>query len=81
MTALVDDNGNRTEWTYDCVGRRLTETKGINSGPTPPSAGTTIEYAYNADATLVTQTSRRVNVRDQRDARRGGVLAGGPERR
>jgi len=33
LTALIDDNGNETDWQYDSQGRKISETKGSEAGP------------------------------------------------
>ena len=53
-TWLIDDNGNKTAWTYDVHGRRLTEKKGIDASDN--TGGTTIFWSFNADGTVATQT-------------------------
>jgi len=56
LTSLTDDNGNQTQYTYDDLNRRLTETKGICVPPAladrcdPP---TTTTYEYDPDDNVV----------------------------
>lgn len=55
----MDDNGNKTTWTYDCGGRKASETKGIRVSPAladRDDADTTIQWSYNADGTVQTMT-------------------------
>ena len=59
MTALVDDNGNRTEWSYDSARRKVVETKGLNQAPAladRADSPTSINWTYNSDGTVQTQT-------------------------
>jgi len=49
---LTDDNGSKTEWTYDCHGQKLTEKKGIKA----PSNGTQISWSYLADGPVGAMT-------------------------
>jgi len=57
--SLTDDNGNQTQYTYDNLNRRLTETKGIVVAPAlaaradPP---TTITMEYDPDDNVVRLT-------------------------
>jgi RHS repeat-associated protein len=56
MTSLTDDNGNQTQYTYDNLNRRLTETKG---NCVPPkladrcSTPTTIRYQYDSNNNII----------------------------
>ena len=57
--ALVDDQGNRTEWSYDALGRPVAESKGLYQAPAladHKDAATTIYWAFNANGTLSTIT-------------------------
>ena len=59
MTALVDDNGNRTEWSYDSAGRKVIETKGLTQSPALADRidnPTSINWTYNSDGSPQTQT-------------------------
>ena len=56
LAALIDDNGNRTEWQYDAQGRKIAETKGLQVAPIGAGANTadvlttptTILWGYDA---------------------------------
>jgi RHS repeat-associated protein len=56
LRSMTDDNGNQTQYTYDNLNRRLTETKGVCVPPKsadrcdPP---TTISYEYDPDDNVV----------------------------
>lgn len=59
QTSLTDDNGNQTQYAYDNLNRRLTETKG-NCVPPRLAEGcdrpTTITYQYDPDDNIVRLT-------------------------
>jgi RHS repeat-associated protein len=69
LTSLIDDNGNQTEYTYDNLNRRLTETKGNCVPPTmadrcdPP---TTTTYEYDPDDNVVRLTDENGSIIDYR---------------
>jgi len=59
MSSLTDDNGNKTTWTYNSLGRKLTETKGDYVSPglaDRKNTPTTIFWTYNLPGTVATQT-------------------------
>ncbi|MCB0121429.1 MAG: RHS repeat protein, partial [Caldilineaceae bacterium] len=65
LTSLTDDNGNQTEYTYDNLNRKLTETKGTCVAPAiadqcgPP---TTVLLHYDADDNLIRITDENGSV-------------------
>ena len=59
LTALTDDNGNKTEWSYTSLGQKATEKKGISVSPSladRDDADTTIQWTYNFDGTVQRMT-------------------------
>jgi len=59
LLSLTDDNGNKTTWTYDVHGEKLTETKGASVTPALADrvdTATTIQWSYNANGTLYRMT-------------------------
>ncbi len=65
LTALIDDNGNRTIYTFDNLNRRLTETKGISVEPKlagRDDPDTTITREYDADDNVVRITDENGSV-------------------
>jgi len=65
LASLTDDNGNQTQYAYDNLNRRLTETKGICVPPAladrcdPP---TTITYEYDQDDNVVRLTDENGSI-------------------
>lgn len=65
LASLIDDNGNQTQYTYDDLDRRLTETKGVCVQPEladrcdPP---TTLTYTYDPDGNVVSVTNENGSV-------------------
>jgi YD repeat-containing protein len=60
LAALIDDNGNRSEWTYDAHGRKIFEVKGLSDDP-PGLADrvdgpSTMTWTFNADGALASMT-------------------------
>ncbi len=65
LASVTDDNGNQTQYTYDNLDRRLTETKGVCVPPAladrcDPS--TTITYEYDPDDNVVRFTDENGSV-------------------
>ncbi len=65
LTALTDDNGNQTQYTYDNLNRRLTEKKGISVLPNladrdDPDTIITVEYDSDDNALNMTDENGSV---------------------
>ena len=59
MSALIDDNGNKSVWTFDNQNRKVAEAKGYYVAPAladRKDAATTISWSYNADTSVSVQT-------------------------
>jgi RHS repeat-associated protein len=65
QTSLTDDNGNQTQYTYDNLNRRLTETKGICVSPKLADrcdVPTTIISEYDEDDNVVRLTDENGSI-------------------
>ncbi len=69
LTSLTDDNGNQTQYSYDNLNRRLTETKGIVVAPAladRDDPDTTITWEYDPDDNVVKLTDENGSMRNCR---------------
>jgi len=65
LTSLTDDNGNQTQYTYDNLNRKITETKGISVSPKladRDDPDTTITYEYDQDDNVIRKTDENGSV-------------------
>ena len=59
MSALIDDNGNKSVWVFDNQNRKTAEAKGYYTAPAladRKDAATTISWTYSSGGSVATQT-------------------------
>ena len=65
LTNLTDDNGNQTQYTYDNLNRKLTETRGISVAPglaDRDDPDTTITYEFDQDHNIIQTTDENGSI-------------------